>query len=130
MISDSVVRASVFRGYEAKWSPDGRIAYVPLRPDPPLEVSDTGDDTPVDANEPDPGQAPPLVFYSGTENEATAKTGGAKSGDDRAFMLAHYNDTLAALEIGRAPWRESVCKYWSISGVCVSQKKKKKQNTN
>src|SRR3546814_3750630 len=104
MISDSVVRASVFRGYEAKWSPDGRIAYVPLRPDPPLEVSATGYDTPVDANEPDPGQAPPLVFYSGTENEATAKTGGAKSGDDRAFMLAHYNATLAAIDMdtGRA----------------------------
>src|SRR3546814_19367849 len=45
-----------------------------------------------------------LVFYSGTENEANAKTGGAKSGDDRAFMLAHYNATLAAIDMdtGRA----------------------------
>src|SRR3546814_20046966 len=43
-ISDSVVRASVFRGYEAKWYPDGRIAYATLPPAPPLEVSDSGDD--------------------------------------------------------------------------------------
>ena len=103
-LSDAVIRTSLFTGYQPHWSPDGRTLYVPLRPDPPLEFSDV--DLPGDvASKGDgaaQGLAPPLLFFSGGEGGAANET---PSRDDQRFMLAHYNATLAAIDLASGQMR-------------------------
>lgn len=100
-VSAAAIRASVFTGYEPRWSPDSRKLYVPLRPNPPLELSDSerqietdGEDNPrVDA------QKPPQVFYSGSEQPHAEKSRSAKSGDLSAYFMSQYNATLASIDV-------------------------------
>jgi len=89
----AVIRASSFMGYQPRWSPDGRTIYVPLRPDPPLEVSDTTDPTAIGDKT---DSAAPLVFHSGSEPTQDGHSAG--SFDLGGFLLSNYNATLAAVD--------------------------------
>lgn len=106
-VSDALIRTSVFTGYQPHWSPDGRTVYVPLRPDPPLEVSDVGlpggdEKAPKQASD---DLAPAQVFFSGGEGQSAA---GGKAGGNDGFMLAHYNATLAAIDLASGQARTIV----------------------
>lgn len=93
----AVIRASLFTGYQPRWSPDGRSIYVPLRPDPPLEMSDAVDPTAfATAEEDSGGSAPPRIFRSGSE--ASEEERGTGSVDLGAFLMANYNATLAVVD--------------------------------
>lgn len=93
----AVIRASLFRGYQPRWSPDGRLIYVPLRPDPPLEMSDAVDPTAfATTGEDSGGSAPPRIFRSGSE--ASDEERGTGSIDLGAFLMANYNATLAVVD--------------------------------
>lgn len=97
-VSDAVVRTSLFSGYQIHWSPDAHKLFVPLRPSPSLEFKDT-DRLMVQAEDPkQSAKKPPTVFFSGSE-QPEPRAGGAKSGDDLAFFMAHYNATLASIEV-------------------------------
>lgn len=95
-LGDAIARASVFTGYQPRWSRDGKTLFVPTRPDPPLEMSDA--DAGADFAKPPAGSAPgqPFLFSSGSEKGQDEK--GPRSGDDSQFMLAHYNATLTAID--------------------------------
>ncbi|MCD9032120.1 prolyl oligopeptidase family serine peptidase [Luteimonas sp. Y-2-2-4F] len=99
----AVIRASLFAGYQPRWSPDGRTLYVPLRPDPPLEMSDAVDPMAFAAAGDGAGgegdaSAPPRIFRSGSE--ATDDERAAGSVDLGAFAMANYNAGLAAVDAG------------------------------
>jgi len=103
----AVIRASLFTGYQPRWSPDGRTVYVPLRPDPPLEMSDAVDPMAFAAADEDgDGSAPPRIFYSGSE--AADRELAADSVDMEAFVMANYNATLAAVDAGTGEVRTLV----------------------
>lgn len=93
-VGEGVIRASLFAGFEPRWSPGGETVYVPLRPDPPLEVSDASVFNVMDAGA--RGDGGPLVFYSGSE---AAERNVPKGGSDfSGFLLSNYNASLAAVE--------------------------------
>lgn len=100
-VSDAVIRTSVFTGYQAHWSPNGRKLFVPLRPNPPLELSDSKRLTKIDEN--DDVQAamtsPPQVFFSGAEQPKSDESKQTESGDDTAFFMSQYNATLASIDV-------------------------------
>ncbi|MCG7349857.1 S9 family peptidase [Sphingomonas sp. ACRSK] len=94
-IGDGVIRASLFMGFQPRWSPDGHTVYVPLRPDPPLEVSDASVPNVFDAAS-QSNQGAPLVFYSGSEAKTQETPAGGA--DLSGFLLSNYNSTLAAVD--------------------------------
>ncbi len=104
---DGVIRASLFAGFQAQWSPDGRTVYVPLRPDPPLETSDAENPISYDVRSAvgEDTQAP-LVFYSGNEIEKGGQ--GIRADDYHGFLLANYNATLAAVDLAGGQTRALV----------------------
>lgn len=98
-IGDGVIRTSLFMGFQPRWSPDGRTVYVPLRPDPPLEVSDADVPNVIDIG----SQAAPLVLHSGSE--AASPGAPARAMDFSGFLLSNYNTTLAAVAAGTGETR-------------------------
>ncbi|WP_083918853.1 S9 family peptidase [Rudaea cellulosilytica] len=98
-VSDAVVRTSLFAGYQAHWSPDGHTLFVPLRPEQAGAVRDSERLSTAESDAQHDAKKPPAVFYSGSEQPKESKTNGAKSGDDLAFFLAHYNSTLASIDV-------------------------------
>lgn len=96
-VGEGAIRASAFRGFEPRWSSDGRSLYVPLRPDPPLETSDA---EVINAFDPDGGQADaaPLILASGAEAALNESAGPRASDDYRGFLLSNYNAALAVVD--------------------------------
>src|SRR3546814_13256398 len=66
----------------------------------------------------DRGRSPPQVVGPGEDHRRRVRGGPA----DRGTHLRRHR------EIGRAPWRERVCKYESIAVVAVSLKKKNRDS--
>lgn len=101
-LGDGTIRASLFMGFQPRWSADGRTIYVPLRPDPPLETSDAEVLNRFDSGtEGEPGA--PRLFYSGGEGGAAGSP--ARSVDLSGFLLSNYNSTLAAVDAGSGTTR-------------------------
>lgn len=96
-IAAAVIRGSVLRGSEPKWSPDGRWVYVPLDPHPPGSY---GDATPPGSgsttSDVDMASKPPVLFFSGKSGGAPGKH--AASGFDERDITRVYNVTLAAID--------------------------------
>lgn len=99
-ISDAVIRASVFRGYQVHWSPDGQKVFVPLRPNPPLKLSDSIRLLGQQDNSKDSVNEPPQVFFSDSEvpDQGARKT--SRTGGSTAWFMSQYNATLASIDIG------------------------------
>ncbi|WP_411833874.1 prolyl oligopeptidase family serine peptidase [Pseudoxanthomonas mexicana] len=105
----AVIRASMFTGYQPRWSPDGRTVYVPLRPDPPLEMSDAINPmafATADVGGKEDGSAPARVFRSGSE--ARDGEGATGSVDLGPFILSNYNASLVAVDAGTGKVRMRV----------------------
>lgn len=98
-VSDAIVRTSLFSGYQIHWSPDAHKLFVPLRPSPSSEFKDSERLTVEVDDAKQSARKPPAVFYSGTEQPPQTQAAGPKSGDDQAFFMAHYNSTLASIDV-------------------------------
>lgn len=96
-VSEAFVRASMFGGFQPRWSPDGRVVYVPLRPDPPLEMSDASVPLAFETAAGDgEGSSAPLVFHSGSEAATPQRR--AAPFDFTGYVLAYNNATLGAVD--------------------------------
>ncbi|WP_162314163.1 S9 family peptidase [Pseudoxanthomonas yeongjuensis] len=96
-VSDAVVRGSVFSGSEPRWSPDGGTLYVPLDPNPPTAESGIANSNAA-VTAADDGKSKAIVHFGGGEaGEVAGET--TRSGSSQAFMLRHYNTTLAAISL-------------------------------
>ena len=92
-IGEGTIRASLFMGFQPHWSPDSRTVYVPLRPDPPLEVSDADVPNVIDVG----ARTEPLIFRSG--DEAVLAGEPPRPPDFTGFLLANNNASLAAVAV-------------------------------
>lgn len=92
-IGEGTIRASLFMGFQPHWSPDSRTVYVPLRPDPPLEVSDADVPNVIDVG----ARTEPLIFRSG--DEAVSAGEPPRPPDFTGFLLANNNASLAAVAV-------------------------------
>lgn len=96
-VSDAVVKGSVFSGSEPRWSPDGATLYVPLDPHPPA-ASSAGDGGSGEAAAAGEIKSKAIVHFGGGEGGET-ESEGTKAGSSQAFMMRHYNTTLAAISV-------------------------------
>lgn len=99
-VSSSRIKAKLWAGDHARWSPDGRTLYVPLSPDQSAEgdfssFTAAADGGPEEAMA--PGAATVTVLGSGSESQADPAAAAAPPMAEH--MLFENNATLAAVDV-------------------------------
>ncbi|WP_129779479.1 S9 family peptidase [Peristeroidobacter soli] len=95
-VSDALVRAKLWAGDEAQWSPDGRTVYVPTMPATPR----------FERNQPEPGQAQGvdvLVLRSAAAKQGDAPI--APAAPDSGHFIFENNAAVAAIDVSTGTTR-------------------------